>query len=113
MRSDGAALFRTIFAWAIGQTRDTVTARSTQRPHYFAQRGADDFNPARVVPRCLWVGDDFGRVRIYKYPVIQGEAESVELLGHADHVMHVQPMVDGQIVSSGGREVSLLQWQKQ
>ena len=72
-----------------------------------------DINSCTRYKDTLFVGDDFGRVRIYKYPVIQGEAESVELLGHADHVKHVQPMVDGQIVSSGGREVSLLQWQKQ
>ena len=69
-----------------------------------------DINGCTRYKDTLFVGDDFGRLRIYKYPVIQGEAGSVELMGHADHVKHVQPMVDGQIVSSGGREVSLLQW---
>ena len=69
-----------------------------------------DVNCSAKFNDLLYVGDDFGHVRVYKYPVIQSEAESVDLRGHSDHVMNVASIADGQIVSSGGREVSLLQW---
>ena len=35
------------------------------------------------------VADDFGRVRIYRFPNAQSESESLELLGHSSHVTGV------------------------
>ena len=47
---------------------------------------------------------------LYRYPTNQINAESKELLGHADHVKHVAFMEEAKLVSSGGHEISLLQW---
>lgn len=55
-------------------------------------------------------GDDFGRVRIYRFPANHVNAECKELIGHADHVKNVAFSGDGQILSSGGLEMSLFQW---
>ena len=54
--------------------------------------------------------DDFGRVRIYRYPNAQSEAESLELLGHSSHVTGVTFMPGSRLVSTGGIEGSILQW---
>ena len=69
-----------------------------------------DINACAAFDDILAVGDDFGRVRIYKYPTNQVNAESKELLGHADHVKQVSFMDEAKLVTSGGHEVSLLQW---
>ena len=60
--------------------------------------------------QILATGDDFGRVRIYQFPTNQANADSKELHGHSDHVKNVAFTENGQIVSSGGHERSLLQW---
>jgi microtubule-associated protein-like 1/2 len=39
--------------------------------------------------RIVAVADDFGRVRIYRFPNAQSESESLELLGHSSHVTGV------------------------
>jgi microtubule-associated protein-like 1/2 len=70
-----------------------------------------DVNTCAASNDLVAVGDDFGRVRLYKYPAIQSETDSVELLGHSDHVKNVA-FSDGQIISAGGREASLLQWKE-
>ena len=54
--------------------------------------------------------DDFGRVRIYRYPNAQSEAESLELLGHSSHVTGVTFLPGSRLVSTGGIEGSILQW---
>ena len=60
--------------------------------------------------QILAAGDDFGRVRIYQFPTRQAEADCKELHGHADHVKNVAFAENGQIISAGGLERSLLQW---
>jgi WD40 repeat protein len=56
------------------------------------------------------VADDFGRVRIYRFPNAQTEAESLELLGHSSHVTGVTFLPGQRLVSTGGIEGSILQW---
>ena len=72
-----------------------------------------DINVSAVHNDILGVGDDFGRVKLYKYPTIQADADCIELLGHADHVKNVTFTGNANIVSSGGLEGSLLQWTQQ
>lgn len=56
------------------------------------------------------VADDFGRVRVYRYPNSQSDAESLELLGHSSHVTGVTFLPGQRLVSTGGFEGSILQW---
>ena len=60
--------------------------------------------------QILASGDDFGRVRIYQFPTSQADADSKELHGHSDHVKNLAFTENGQIISAGGLERSLLQW---
>ena len=69
-----------------------------------------DINVCSAFKEYLAVGDDFGRVRIYKYPSQQSSSESQELIGHADHVKNLAFSANGDIISAGGLEGSLLQW---
>ena len=69
-----------------------------------------DINTCAAYNDILAVGDDFGRVRLYKYPTNQVNSKSKELLGHADHVMNVTFMDQAKLVTSGGHEISLFQW---
>lgn len=71
-----------------------------------------DINNCQVYQDIIAVGDDFGRIRIYKFPTNQVKAEFNELVGHADHVKNVAFTADGQLVSAGGLEGSLFQWKK-
>ena len=70
------------------------------------------FSDGVYVKSVLAVSNDFGTVRVYKYPCNQPSADYIELLGHSDHVCNVAftGEQDDQIISAGGHEISLLQW---
>ncbi len=70
-----------------------------------------DVNACDASGDVIVAGDDYGRVRAYKYPAVQPRAGSVELLGHSAHVMDVAFLGGGsRMVSAGGREASIIQW---
>jgi WD40 repeat protein len=61
--------------------------------------------------RLLCSGDDFGRVRLFHYPVVVEHAPSVAATGHSSHVMNVRFSGDGKRVwSVGGHDSAVFQW---
>ena len=68
------------------------------------------FSDGMYVKSVLAVSNDFGTVRVYKYPSNQPSAEYIELLGHSAHVTGLTFLQDhGRLISAGGREVSIIQ----
>ena len=59
----------------------------------------------------LAVGDDGGKVKLYRYPCADPDAECNEGVGHACHVTNVAFSADGKrVFSIGGADRSILQW---
>ncbi|KAF1333572.1 Microtubule-associated protein, partial [Globisporangium splendens] len=59
----------------------------------------------------LATGDDFGKVKVFRYPCALEKASSVELRGHASHVTNVRwSPHDLYIVSVGGNDRCVFAW---
>ncbi len=57
------------------------------------------------------VSDDFGKVRVLRYPCVQEGAKSIELSGHSSHVMNVKwSVADEFLLSCGGNDKTIFQW---
>jgi microtubule-associated protein-like 6 len=61
--------------------------------------------------RMLALGDDFSKVRVFRYPSLLKGSGSVEGRGHSSHVTGVEWMSqDAFIVSTGGEDNCVIQW---
>ncbi|XP_072222109.1 echinoderm microtubule-associated protein-like 1 isoform X7 [Leuresthes tenuis] len=59
----------------------------------------------------LVTGDDFGKVHLFSYPCSQFRAPSHVYGGHSSHVTNVTFLYDdSHLVSTGGKDMSVLQW---
>ncbi|XP_054469823.1 echinoderm microtubule-associated protein-like 1 isoform X3 [Anoplopoma fimbria] len=59
----------------------------------------------------LVTGDDFGKVHLFSYPCSQFRAPSHVYRGHSSHVTNVAFLHDdGYLVSTGGKDMSVMQW---
>ncbi|XP_029316950.1 echinoderm microtubule-associated protein-like 1 isoform X8 [Cottoperca gobio] len=59
----------------------------------------------------LVTGDDFGKVHLFSYPCSQFRAPSHVYGGHSSHVTNVNFLYDnGYLVSTGGKDMSVMQW---
>ncbi|XP_028421050.1 echinoderm microtubule-associated protein-like 1 isoform X3 [Perca flavescens] len=59
----------------------------------------------------LVTGDDFGKVHLFSYPCSQFRAHSHVYGGHSSHVTNVTFLYDdGYVVSTGGKDMSVMQW---
>jgi WD40 repeat protein len=59
----------------------------------------------------LAVGDDFGKVSIYRYPCVQKNSQSVKQPGHSSHVTCVKfGPKDDYLFSTGGEDNCVFQW---
>ncbi|XP_074516632.1 echinoderm microtubule-associated protein-like 1 isoform X3 [Sebastes fasciatus] len=59
----------------------------------------------------LVTGDDFGKVHLFSYPCSQFRAPSHVYGGHSSHVTNVTFLHDdGYLVSTGGKDMSVMQW---
>ena len=57
------------------------------------------------------VGDNFGRLRLYRYPVVDTNAQAEDYWGHACEVTNVKWNADDSyLISSGGRDKAIFQW---
>ncbi|XP_046384237.1 echinoderm microtubule-associated protein-like 2 isoform X2 [Ischnura elegans] len=55
--------------------------------------------------------DDFGKVKLYSYPVCQPKSLCHTYGGHSSHVTNVNFLVDDtRLISSGGADTSIMQW---
>ncbi|RVE43289.1 hypothetical protein evm_012048 [Chilo suppressalis] len=61
--------------------------------------------------RLAATGDDFGKVKLYAYPVTQPKSLCHQYGGHSSHVTCVRFLSDdSRLVSSGGADTALMQW---
>jgi WD40 repeat protein len=62
--------------------------------------------------RMLASGDDFGQVKLYRYPSMVHPSKNVVLHGHSSHVTKVKfgPMIDGalSLFSVGGNDTTVI-----
>ncbi|KAH9509077.1 Echinoderm microtubule-associated protein-like 1 [Bulinus truncatus] len=62
--------------------------------------------------RFLVSCDDFGRVNLFSYPVIQPRSASHSSKGHSSHVTSVSFLFDdSRLISTGGKDTAVMQWQ--
>ncbi|XP_041981397.1 echinoderm microtubule-associated protein-like 2 isoform X2 [Aricia agestis] len=77
--------------------------------------GADgtDVNSCTRSPdsKLIATGDDFGKVKLYAYPVTQPKSLCHAYGGHSSHVTAVRFLPDGsRLLSAGGNDTALMQW---
>jgi len=61
--------------------------------------------------KTLATVDDFGRLRLFRYPVITTESMFTDYTGHSSHVMNVAFMHgDTHVISVGGNDRAVFQW---
>ncbi|KAJ9585806.1 hypothetical protein L9F63_002397 [Diploptera punctata] len=61
--------------------------------------------------RLMATADDFGKVKLYSYPVIQPKSLCHTYGGHSSHVTNVSFLHDdSRLISTGGRDTSVMQW---
>ncbi|XP_035388970.1 echinoderm microtubule-associated protein-like 1 isoform X3 [Electrophorus electricus] len=59
----------------------------------------------------LVTGDDFGKVHLFSFPCSQSRAPSHVYGGHSSHVTNVNFLFDdSHLVSTGGKDMSVMQW---
>jgi len=65
-----------------------------------------------VSREVLATGDDFGKVKIFKYPCVMEHASSKEYMGHSSHVTKVKFSANDQyVVSTGGNDKTVIIWE--
>ncbi|XP_045499544.1 echinoderm microtubule-associated protein-like 2 [Colias croceus] len=61
--------------------------------------------------RLAATGDDFGKVKLYAYPVTQPKSLCHQYGGHSSHVTSVRFLPDdSRLISGGGLDTSIMQW---
>jgi microtubule-associated protein-like 6 len=56
-------------------------------------------------------GDDFGKVKLYRYPCLSKEAQCSSFGGHSSHITNVRFSADDRyVLSTGGADLSIFQW---
>ena len=59
----------------------------------------------------LATADDFGLVKLFKYPVAEKQAAFQKFIGHSSHVTNVRFQFDDKyVISTGGNDKSIFQW---
>jgi len=61
--------------------------------------------------KLIATGDDFGKVKLYSFPVTQPKSLCHTYGGHSSHVSNVVFLLDDtRLISAGGRDSSVMQW---
>lgn len=61
--------------------------------------------------QTIATGDDFGEIRVYKYPCVQPAAESVICKGHSSFVSNLKWMPDeSRLITVGGEDQTIIVW---
>ncbi|XP_056401182.1 echinoderm microtubule-associated protein-like 1 isoform X5 [Hyla sarda] len=61
--------------------------------------------------KLLATGDDFGKVHLFSYPCSQFRTSSHAYGGHSSHVTNVSFLhEDSHLISTGGKDMSIMQW---
>ena len=63
--------------------------------------------------KIIATGDDFGMVKLFKYPSMEKHAKCKKYTGHSSHITKVRFTAgDSQLVSTGGLDASVMIWQR-
>uniref|UniRef100_A0A1B6EW60 Uncharacterized protein n=1 Tax=Cuerna arida TaxID=1464854 RepID=A0A1B6EW60_9HEMI len=114
--------------WNAGLCRQVPQSASMRDVEWFSQNCVLSFSTIGIWPenadgtdvnacarshdsRLLATADDFGKVKLYSYPVTQPRSLSHSYGGHSSHVTNVTFLFDdSRIISIGGKDTSVLQW---
>jgi len=67
-----------------------------------------DVNPAQSV---IAAGDDFGLIRLYRYPTLVPSQKHKASIGHSSHVTDLRFNAEGnKLFSTGGNDTTVLEW---
>ena len=62
--------------------------------------------------QLMATGDDFGMVKLFKYPCVIEKAENHEYSGHSSHVTKVKFSANDRfVVSTGGNDMTVMIWE--
>ena len=76
-----------------------------------------DYSDVNTVHRSnngqlLATGDDFGKVKLFKYPCVVEKAQSNEFYGHSSHVTKVRFTANDRfVISTGGNDMTVMVWE--
>jgi WD40 repeat protein len=60
----------------------------------------------------LATADDFGKVKLFKYPCVVEKASSKEYIGHSSHVTRVRFSANDKfVISAGGNDKTVIVWE--
>ena len=55
--------------------------------------------------------DDFGKVRLFRYPCVKENSSSLSYAGHSSHVTNIRwSVADECLISTGGNDKTIMQW---
>jgi len=61
--------------------------------------------------KLMATGDDFGKIKVYSFPVTQPKSLHHTIGGHSSHVTRVEFLADdSRLISTGGRDTAIMQW---
>jgi len=63
--------------------------------------------------KLVAAGDDFGSVRVFRYPVLKTSHQCRRMTGHSEHVPRVRFYNSGDeqyLISGGGNDRTYIQW---
>lgn len=98
-------------------TKDSTWATGSNKYGWYVQgifpSGTDGthingvaYNPAQNLIAC---GDDYGLVTLFRSPALTG-AKPISLRGHSEHVVRVAFCDNGDIISVGGQDKTIMHW---
>lgn len=76
-----------------------------------------DYSDVNTVHRSnngqlLATGDDFGKVKLFKYPCVVEKAQCNEFYGHSSHVTKVRFTANDRfVISTGGNDMTVMVWE--
>lgn len=80
---------------AVDRSHDTIDSKKDPKTSY----------------HLLASGDDFGKVRLLRYPSLKKSSEAVYGSGHSSHVTNVKfTWDDSRVLSTGGEDQCVMQW---
>ena len=81
---------------------------------YFRPPGSDtsDVNSVdrHVNKKFIATADDFGLVKLFRYPCISKDSKSLSFQGHSSHVTNVRWTTANHLVSVGGNDKCIFIW---
>lgn len=115
--------------WTVATCRQVTTASSMRDVEWATQNCTLGFSVCGIWPEgadgtdvnaccrsnnehLVASADDFGKVNLFAYPCSRPKSAGHSYIGHSSHVTNVRFIYnDGRLISTGGKDSSILQWQ--